>query len=76
MTPRIVLVSSRLSLLALGTSALIAGLACGKYGKPERIAQPEPPVAARVDMSVQTGEQTGERTSEQEREEDGKSRKP
>ena len=64
MMPRIVLVSSKRSLLALCMSALIAGLACGKYGRPERIPQPDPPASVSAD------------SSEQDRDEAEKSRKP
>jgi len=68
MMPRIVLVSSQRWLLALCMSALIAGLACGKYGPPERIPQPDPPVSLSADTSDQP--------SEQDRDEARKSRKP
>ncbi len=62
---RSVLMSSKRSLLVLCMSALIAGLACGKYGRPERISQP-------VSLSTDTSEQA----SEQDRDEAEKSRKP
>jgi hypothetical protein len=32
---------------------LIVGLACGKYGKPERIPQPAPRAAASADLDEQ-----------------------
>lgn len=65
---RSVLMSSKRSLLVLCMSALIAGLACGKYGRPERISQPDPPVSLSTD--------TSEQASEQDRDEAEKSRKP
>ncbi|MBW2294760.1 MAG: hypothetical protein JRG94_20975 [Deltaproteobacteria bacterium] len=45
-------------------TALIAGLACGRYGRPERIPQPDPPASLSAD------------SSEQDRDETEKSRKP
>lgn len=64
MMPRIVQMFFSSSLLALCTTALIVGLACGKYGRPQRISQPEPPAAASVD------------TGEQDRDDERKSAKP
>ena len=75
MMPRIVQVSSKhwvatlkLCLAAFCTVALIAALACGKYGKPERTPQPDPPVSASADLD--------ERATAQDSDEARKKRKP
>jgi hypothetical protein len=46
------------SFLLLCSSAIIAGLACGKYGRPERISQPDPSVAASDDGTEQGRDET------------------
>ena len=57
MTPRIVLVSSKHWLAAaMCTGVLIVGLACGKYGKPERIPQPERRAPASADLDERATE--------------------
>lgn len=42
-----------LCVAVLCSSALISGLACGKYGRPQRIWPPEPPIAASDEMIEQ-----------------------
>ena len=64
MMHRIVLVF----LLLLCSGAVIAGLACGKYGRPERISQPQPQVAA-IDTEIEI-------EIEEDRDEAPKNRKP
>jgi hypothetical protein len=76
MRPRIVVMSWKLSLLALLACALFAGLGCGKYGKPRRISQPGSPAPARADSSAQADEQLDEAPAEPERDEVEKNRKP
>ena len=88
MMPRIVLVFSRLALLALLSSALITGLACGKYGKPVRISPENSPVSAsaggadsadssgNADSAGRADSAEVAESAQPDRDEDRKSRKP
>lgn len=58
MMRRMVLLCLKRSFLLLCSTAIIAGLACGKYGRPERISQPNPSVAASDDGAEQDRDET------------------
>ena len=43
----------RRTLLLMCSIALVAGVACGKYGRPQRVSQPEPTLAVSDDATEQ-----------------------